>query len=175
MLEPDDEAASAKLVSMVADSEGKFHGTGVSPGKYVIPAAKEEENYPNADNAALAADLTWLPRVVVREGQVTRGVIVRIEKGGKLVGEILDAQTRQPILASRVRLTRYDDPRLWIEAGPDEKGHFQFVVPARPFRVAVSAPGYRNWDFRTGGEEDTGVLLLKPESVQNVPVMLEKK
>lgn len=41
--------------------------------------------------------LTTLPRVFVREGQVTRGVVVRIEKGGKLLGIILDAQRRGAI------------------------------------------------------------------------------
>jgi hypothetical protein len=174
ILEPDDAPASGKLMSVLSDAQGNFYANDVSPGKYVVPAAKEDENYPNADHAAFAADLTALPRVLVREGEVTRGVVIRMEKGGKLLGLVLDAQTRQPMVASRIRLTRIDDPRLWIEAGPDETGHFQFVVPTRPFRLVVSAPGYRTWNFRGGGEGQSEVLLLKPESIQNVPVMLEK-
>ncbi len=173
MAEPDDGAASGKLISTLSDIQGNFFLNDVSPGKYVIPAAMEEENYPDADNAAFAVDLRALPRVLVTEGQVTRGVVVRVEKGGKLLGVVLDSQTRQPIVTSRIRLTRVDNPNLWIEVGPDESGRFQFVIPARPFRLEVSAPGYRAWNF--SGETKTGALLLKPESVENVTVALEKK
>jgi hypothetical protein len=174
ILEPDDAPASGKLTSVLSDTQGIFYANDVSPGKYVVPATKEDENYPNADHAAFAGDLAALPRVLVREGEITRGVIIHIEKGGKLLGLIVDAHTHQPIVASRVRLTRVDDPRLWIEAGPDESGHFQFVIPVRPFHLVVSAPGYRIWNFRGGGEAQSEVLLLKPESIQNLTVMLER-
>src|SRR5215813_12102564 len=61
ILEPDDVAASGKPISTLADLQGNFYVNDVPPGKYVIPAAKEEENYPNADNAAFAVELTALP------------------------------------------------------------------------------------------------------------------
>jgi hypothetical protein len=93
MAERDDTPGPGKIPHISADNAGNFFLTDLPPGTYVIAASKEQDNYPNTDSAAFAADLAALPRVSVREGQVTRGIKASLEKGGKMVGMIFDSQT----------------------------------------------------------------------------------
>jgi hypothetical protein len=69
-----------------------------------------------------ALDLDALPRVRVEEGKVIADVTVQLTKGGKLVGSISDFLNGQPLPDSRIRLSRIDDPRLFVSTGPDEAG-----------------------------------------------------
>src|SRR5712692_3081217 len=114
MAERDDTAGSGKIPHITADNAGNFFLTDLSPGTYIIATSKEQDNYPNTNNAAFAADLAALPRVSVQEGRVTRGIKASLEKGGKLVGMILDSQTHQPVVSSLIRLSRVDNPALWL-------------------------------------------------------------
>lgn len=171
MAEPDVGQSAGKLVSVLSDEKGNFLLNDLAPGWYVIPAAKEDEDYPNADNAAFAGQLTISPRVLVRDGEITGGVVVRIEKGAKLVGTIIDSRTHQAVVTARIRLTRADHPEWWLFSGPDLNGRFKFVIPARPFQLEVSAPGYRIWHYSGGGGY---TLLLKQQSQENITVVLER-
>jgi 5-hydroxyisourate hydrolase-like protein (transthyretin family) len=167
-----DDAGSARILpSVLSDDNGNFFLNDISPGRYVIPASKEDAYYPDTDAAALAGDMTVLPKIVVKEGEITGNVVIRIEKGAVLLGRILDAATHQPIAAAKIRLIRADHPAWWLLSAPDLNGHFRFVVPSRPFRVEVSAPGYRMWRY-SGSQGD--ILLLKKESQESVTIMLDK-
>jgi len=174
--ERDDAQGPSKVPHAFTDEEGQFFINDVPPGKYVIAASKEQDNYPDADSAAFAADLAALPKVSIQEGQVTRGVVVPVEKGGKLIGVILDSKTRKPIVSSLIRLSRVDNTKLWLRTGPDINGHFELVVPGRPFYLEVSAAGYRPWTFdRSGLNRANEVLEVKPESTRELVVLLEKE
>lgn len=171
--EPDDPPAAGKLAHTLADDGGKFL-IDLDPGPYVIAGSKEQDFYPNVDNAAFATDLTALPKVLVHEGQSVRGVILRLEKGAKLKGNIVSSRTREPVIASRILLTRADHPKLWISTGPDLYGRFELVIPICPFKLEVTAPSYRPWVFsqpNPGGESE--VLQLSPESTKEMLIQLD--
>jgi len=134
-------APVGKLRFVSTNDEGDFVVVEVAPGGNLVCASKEEAFYPDTCAAALAADLGALPRVRVEEGKLTRGVMVQLSKGGKLTGTILDSQSGRPLINSRIRLSRTDNPRLYVSTGPDERGRFEFVLPSKPFKVEISAPG----------------------------------
>jgi hypothetical protein len=173
--EPDDveSGRSGKVRSAVTDDAGSFL-LDLAPGSYVIAASKEQDYYPDTDTAAFASHLEALPKVSIHEGQVIRNIAVRLEKGARLIGTISDEQTNQPIVGSRIRLSRADNPKLWIETGPDTHGYFKFVIPSLPFRVEVFAPGYQNWTFKGQISGAPGVLQVKPETTFELPVVLKR-
>jgi hypothetical protein len=162
---------TGKLLFVTANENGDFTLEPVQSGETVICASKEEAFYPDTGAAALTTDLNAAPRVRVEEGKLASGVIVQVTKGGKLVGSILDSLSGQPVKNSRIRLTREDDPRLFISTGPDEQAHFEFVVPSRPFRLEVTASGYKTWksDDHRGAQ-----ILVQPESTREFSIRLQK-
>jgi 5-hydroxyisourate hydrolase-like protein (transthyretin family) len=169
---PDDAGSARVIQSALSDEKGNFFLNELLPGRYVIPASKEDAGYPDTDAAAFAGTLTILPRVLVREGQITGNVTVRIEKGCRFSGSILDTQTKEPVIRARIKLTRADHPEWWLLTGPDKEGRFRFVIPSVPFLVEISAPGYRTWHYSSSGSDR---LLLKPQSEENISVPLQKE
>jgi len=173
--EPDDNSQTpqtGKVNTVITDEQGEFAFEGLKPGQYVIAAAKEEDGYPNTDFAPFALNLADLPKVVVRSGELVENILVKAYRGGRLAGEILDSSTKQPVLTSRIRLSRVDDPHLWLTTGPDINGRFQFTLPDRPFRVEVTAPGYQAWIF---GENGTQILKLERDSEKKLQIVLQKE
>lgn len=163
-------APTGKLLFVLTNENGDFTLDHVFAGENVICASKEEAFYPDTGTAALATDLSALPRVDVEEGKLTPNITVRIIKGAKLTGSILDAVSGEPVKDSRLRLTRGDDPRLYISTGPDEQAHFEFVVPSKPFRLEVTASGYKTWRSSDNG----GIILAEPESIKEFSIQLQR-
>jgi hypothetical protein len=64
---------------------------------------------------------------------------------------------------------------LWLRTGPDIHGHFELVVPSRPFHLDVSATGYRQWVFAKSGLNHEETLLVKPEATKELLIVLEKE
>jgi Carboxypeptidase regulatory-like domain len=161
--------ATGKLRFVTTKEDGDFMLEQVAPGMNVICASKEEAFYPDTGAAALATDLSALPRVQVQEGKLTRGVTVRLTKGGKLIGSILDSINSEPVKNSRIRLSRTDDPSLYISTGPDEEARFEFVVPSKTFRLQVTALGYKAWN----SDDHGGAILVQPEFTKEFTIRLE--
>jgi hypothetical protein len=163
-------SSMGKLIFVTTNEHGDFKLEQVLPGENLICTSKEESLYPDTGAAALAVDIEALMRVRVEEGKVSPKITVQIIKGGKLVGSILDDLNDQPLKDSRIRLTRGDDPRLFMSAGPDEQGNFEFVVPSKPFRVEVTASGYKTWR----SDDHGGLVLAEPGSTKEFQIRLEK-
>lgn len=159
-----------KLHFVTTDENGRFTLGQVVPGINLVCASKEEDLYPDTCAAAFALDLNALPRVRVSEGQTSESVTVRLAKGAKLKGMIVDGGTSEPVKDSRIRLSRRDNPSLFVSTGPDEQARFEFVIPSKPFRIEVSAVRYKAWS----SDEHGGDVLLEPESVKEVTVRLQK-
>jgi 5-hydroxyisourate hydrolase-like protein (transthyretin family) len=165
-----EDALTGKLLFVTTNENGDFTLEQVVTGENVICASKEEAFYPDTGAAVLATDVSALPRVHVEEGKVTPSVTVRISKGGKLIGSILDSLSGQPVKDSRIRLTRGDDPRLYMSTGPDEQARFEFVVPSKPFRLEVTASGYKTWR----SDDHGGPILAEPESTKEFSIRLQR-
>jgi hypothetical protein len=163
-------APVGKLRFVITNDDGNFVVGQAAPGGNFVCASKEEAFYPDTCAAALAADLGALPRVRVEEGKLTGGVTVPLSKGGKFTGTILDSQSSLPLINSRIRLSRNDDPRLYVSEGPDERGRFEFVIPTKPFKIEISAPGYKTWNSDNHG----GTILVQPGFTKEITIRLER-
>jgi hypothetical protein len=156
-----------KMRFFITKDDGTFTLEQVVPGLNLICASKEEALFPDTGAAAFAVNLEMLPRVRVEQGKLTAGVTVQLTKGGKLSGSISDSLSGQPVTDSRIHLSRIDDPRLFVSTGPDETGHFEFVVPSKPFRLQVTASGYRT-------HEHVGEILVERASTKEITVRLQR-
>jgi hypothetical protein len=154
-----------KMRFVITKENGTFTLEQVVPGLNLICASKEEALFPDTGAAAFAVNFEMLPRVRVEEGKLTAGVTVRLTKGGKLIGSISDSLNGQRVAVSRIQLSRIDDPHLFVSTGPDETGRFEFVVPSKPFRLQVTASGYRTY-------EHVGAILVERASTKEITVRL---
>lgn len=160
------------LQTATTNKHGEFVLARVPEGVNLILASKAGDYYPDVRFAFFATDASAFPRVRVAPGAVVDNVVVRLtQKGGRIVGRIVDSRTGEPVIACRIHLRRQDDPGLTLSIGPDMQGRFDLVVPARPFFMEVSAPGYRTWSL----PKEKGAVSVAPESVTEQPVLLERE
>lgn len=132
-----------------ADAEGRFVLKGLEPGTYKVYASKEEDGYPLPTSLFHTGGATAIPRVSVREREVTPGVLVHLaHRGATLVGRLTDAVTKRAVKAAQITLRRADNPAYYFITGPGQQGEFNILVPAVPITVEASAPGYEGKRLR---------------------------
>jgi hypothetical protein len=157
----------------VTGKQGQFEIADIPVGTFLIIASKVSDYYPDATFAFFASDTAGFPKVQVIAGKTLTDVVVRLgPKGGRLQGKILDAETRQPVLTSRIRLTRQDDSALYVSTSPDESGEFDFVVPSRPITMEVVANGYQAWSS-SAESGPNGAILVAPATTKQMDVLLK--
>jgi hypothetical protein len=156
-----------RLPTAYSNAHGGFYLVPVAAGRYDVYASKEASGFPEA-SSAFYEGAGAAPEVTISDGKITKDVLVKLaRRGGTLRGQILDARTRQPVVGARIVLKREDDPRKWLAQGPESPtARFAILVPTAPFTVAVSAPGYANWDYGRpiqlgSGESKELVVLLR--------------
>jgi hypothetical protein len=136
-----------RLPAASSDKEGKFSIPVEHAGKFVVVTSKVADGYPSTYSIFYNLSGNSLPEVLVEENQAPPVVTIRLgPKAGKLLGRIVDAETSQPIKEVQISLCRAEAPMYCHRTsagGPSEQ--FQFLVPAVPLTVQVSAPGYKDW------------------------------
>ncbi len=110
--------AAARAAIEQEGTQGRFSITGLPPGLYVVRAVQ----------GALDSGTTS----VLLDEQDVGGVTLRIPSGARIVGTVLDAESK-PVLGARITLTRWhgDDPsevraRDALRFVSDERGDFLF-------------------------------------------------
>lgn len=162
-----------RRLSAYTDNQGEFFLDTVEPGTNEVYTAKEDEGYP--DTASPFANPLTIPKILVREHQITRGVEVKLgPKGGKLVVRIVDATTNKPISTATMVLYAADNPANSFSSGPNKPdGEFQFLVPSVPLRIKITSPGYEDWWYtESNGSAKPGKILLSPGSVRGLSISL---
>jgi hypothetical protein len=144
------------------DAEGKFRLTGVLAGLTAVSTSKPESGYPDTSVAFYGIDYPPT-KVVVRAGQLTRDVVIRLTKAEIVAGKIWDEETSQPLLNAWIRVSRVDNEGLRLSLGPDFTGGFRFLLPAAKVRIEIKAEGYKPWLF-TGLPDEVGLLVTQVES-----------
>jgi hypothetical protein len=159
---------SGRQATAYSNAQGGFYLVPVAAGRYNVRASKEASGFPDTFFAFYEGAGGTAPGVTVHDGKITKDVLVKLGRtGGTLRGQILDARTRQPVVGASIVLKREDDPRNWLSLGPESPtARFAILVPTVPFTVAVSAPGYANWDYGRAiqlgsGESKELVVLLR--------------
>ena len=143
-----DSPMGRRLVTF-SNQEGVFSIKELSPGVYTLSASNNEKGYLRTDSAFHVANSVVAPQVTVGEQQAVAGVVIRVgPKGAKLRGSIIDFVTRKAVKDVQITLRRIDNPNYSYSTGPNVKGEFEIIVPAEPFTIEVSAPGYETWAYK---------------------------
>jgi len=130
----------------VTTAKGEFLLTQAQVGANSVFASKNGDGYPDTTFAAFTDGVVSVPQVNVNAGSTAAGVVVELKKGGQLSGTVSDFQTKKPIVGAEIVISRADDPHLYVAFRSDTAGHFTMDVPARPFNVQISQPGYTTWE-----------------------------
>ena len=160
-----------------ADAHGRFMLIDLPPGTYLLYAAKEEAGYLSTSYSFFVVNPAAIPKVSVLAQQITQDVVIRLgAKAARLVGRVLDAETGQPIQRAEMMLIRADDPGKYHLTGPNKAGGiFQLIVPTVPFKIKVSAPGYRDWYYGSDGtREKSYVMLIAPDTTKELIIPLQQ-
>ncbi|HXB20516.1 MAG TPA: carboxypeptidase-like regulatory domain-containing protein [Candidatus Solibacter sp.] len=136
---------------------------------------KEGDGYPDSSFGAFAEGVITIPEVKVEEGKTTSGVVVELKKGGVLAGVVSDSETGKPLAGAILLLARDDDPRLSVSTRADIKGRFQLDLPAKPFNIRISQPGYATWENGQLAPNTKGPpLVIEAGSRHELIVVLKK-
>jgi hypothetical protein len=163
------------LPTAFADEAGKFSLQLEQPGKYLISAWREEEDYPDRSLMAYGPPAVPLPEVVIEEGLVDQSVTVYLgPKAGRLTAQVFNAETNQPIENGQIDLTQRNTDRvMFVQQCPFANGGFQLLAPAGPFTLKVYAPGYKEWYGDGRLKEQPAVFLIGPGDTQEIMILLQ--
>jgi hypothetical protein len=162
------------LPAAVSDKEGRFSIAVEQMGKFVLAASKMEEGYPNPVNAFYNPTPDALTEVMVEGNQAPPFVTIRLgAKAGKITGRIVDAETNQPVGEVRISLCRVQAPNYCQRHTAQQPlERFQFLVPAVPFTMHVSAPGYEDWYGNDGTRPE--LFQVAADSVREFNISLQR-
>ena len=164
-------------MSSLTDAKGRFTLTCAQPGSNRVYVSKEDQYYPDTFlNPFVDTKLIRIVNVV--EQGVTEGVQVHLPpRGGKVVAQVIDAATQQPVDGASMTFCRADDPGkcLTINA-TSPNAHFEKVLPSIRLRVKVSAPGYEDWYYKEGNASlRAAKILLTPGSAKRLTILLRPR
>lgn len=140
---------AAQIPWTAVDANGNFR-LSLSPGTYVIRAKDEADGYPDP-SYLLSRDSTAMFPTIVVDANDLAGIQVRLgEQGGVLQGSVLEQESHNPILGSKVVIRSANDSAAFVEITPDKNGMFQFCVPAKPIIVCAEASKHSRTCFEGG-------------------------
>jgi Carboxypeptidase regulatory-like domain len=134
-----------------ADSRGRFK-ISLPPGRYKIHAKDDVDGYPdpvyllNADSTAI------FPEITVEEKDNSYVRVILGNRGGVLVGDLVDKESRDPVPHGKVTISDARNAKAYVEVFADASGHFQFPVPSKPLLLSATATGYSTTRFGGGTE-----------------------
>lgn len=135
---------TGRLPVSLAEGQGAFLIKNLAPGTYKVFASKEGEGYAPTDSTFYNDGLVVVPEITVSEKQTASDVTVYLgPKAARLVGRVMNAQTRGQVKNAQITLHRVDNPSASLLTGPGLDGRFNILVPPTLVKVEVAAPGYQ--------------------------------
>lgn len=156
------------LPTTYTDHDGKFIFQDLNQGIYTIYAAKEAEGYAPTYSEFYSSRMEIVPQVNILSEQKGADIVVRLgQKSGRLIGQIVDAETNTPIENSKITLHRMNNQINSVFTSSDPNGNFNILAPPIPIMVEISAPGYENKRLNTmqlkAGEIKQLKISLRPQ------------
>lgn len=159
------------------DESGNFVLRGLIPGDNRLFVVDTESGFPDGRYGIFAGDPSLYSVVKIEGGQTIGGVVLTMPRKGAVFSVMLiDAETEQPVLSARIRVTRPDLPQAFLDSSPDLQGRFEIVLPELPFRVEIRAPNYEAWRYSeldSQGKEAND-LLLHPGTRKDLAIKLAR-
>lgn len=158
---------SGRRLFYFTDAEGNFSIKGLTPGAYNIFVRKEDDGFPDTEYFFYSSKETSVPQAVVSDDQSPPFVTVRIgPKAGRITGRVVNATTGASIGDATMTFSRPENKYMVLITSPhgaDGIGTFNFLLPAAPLRIKVTAPGYVPWNYHSlVSKEQMDLLTLEP-------------
>jgi hypothetical protein len=169
-----DRPLQGRLPFTHTDSQGRFLLNDLTPGKYTVFAGiKDRIVNPAILSAFMDADPKSRVKIEVLDHQIIEDLELHLApEPAKLIGQLVDAETGQPVEKAQMLLCREDNPRNCF--GTSANGRFELPVPSVGFSIKVSAPGYHTWHYGAdGSEKRRGILKLSPDSNEELVISLQ--
>lgn len=164
------------LPESITNKNGRFSFR-LRPGVYTLYATRDEGGFRDIAYEFLTAE-PWSVKVTVYEGQVTRGVIIRVDtKKPKLIVETIDSKTGKPVNNPRMTLCLDENSNQCMSTNPWRSSHrFRLLLPSIPLGIKVSARGYDDWYYGgDGSQAQAKPLQLTPRRLKQLTVRLQPK
>ena len=166
--------------SVTTDDQGRFSLTNLPDGEYTIRAYKEEDGYPDLTFSfySEAYNAVHWPRIAIVNGTTVEDVVVHLAspKCGRLLITVIDAKTNKKIQDAEVSLNHEGKPKtLLISAANRPDYSFNLLIPPDVVvDLKVSAPGYRDWHYKTDRPKgETKSLRVAPDTTKELNVSLQ--
>jgi hypothetical protein len=156
-----------------SDDEGRFYIGSVTPGRYSIEYAKEEEGYPDTAHLHFL-DPSAVPQVQVRENEVARGVEIHLgPKAARLIGKILDGKTLEPVENGQLWVYQATARTQYFSSQTTPEGRFELTMAPVSVTIKASASGYEDWYYYNRTEPaQSDTLQLAPDVTKEVTIHL---
>jgi Carboxypeptidase regulatory-like domain len=169
---------TGRIIFYWADAEGNFSIEGLAFGVYDIFVSKEEDGFPDTDFFFYSSKQTSVPQVAVTKQQPPPFVTVPIgPKAGRITGRVANAVTGAPIGNATMTFSRPENKFMVLTTSlnqPDDRGAFNFLLPAAPLTIKVTAPGYAVWNYRNEGSKQADLLTLEPGKTKELVVRMRR-
>jgi hypothetical protein len=138
------------------NEDGEFRIDGLSSGLYRIHASKKEDGYPFTLYSFYQNVWNFPPYVTVVAGEVSSDVLLHIQRGAWLVGNVISDLDGKPVKNAEIMMRRTDSTAFHTSRVGSK---FRILVPAVPFTIEVTADGYETWIYG----EDLGTHMAAIE------------
>ena len=173
---------NGRVIFYWSRKDGRFSIDGLDAGVYDVFVSKEDEGYADTQMFFYSTTESQPTRVVVSD-QPSADVTVRLgPKAGKIRGEVRDSVTGAPIGDASITFKRPENKNMFLSTSLnniDSPGSFEFLLPAAPLTMKVSAPGYEDWTYRVPAgpnvKQDTELLKLEPGQDLHVSIKMKRK
>jgi len=139
--------------------------------------AKEDEWYPDTLLTPFM-DAKLNPVVIAIDQQTGRGIEVHLgPRSGRLVGSVIDANTKRAIEGAILMICRVSQPRDChpLNANQVATGFSQLLPPVA-FTMKASAPGHHDWYYGNDGSKRHGKSMkLAPGTTKSLVIALKPK
>jgi hypothetical protein len=146
---------------VTSDVQGRFRYPVPWAGRYSVWAAKERDLYPVPYASLYGAGGSGSTVVDVQEqGDVDVGVVRLAPRAGKLVLNLVAADTGEPLDGLEFELCRIDRPDACMGGGHSlEGGMWSVLIPSAPVTLRVQADGFEPCFISEDGAVDKEVAL----------------
>ena len=163
---------SGNTVRLISKDDGTFSLNHLVAGKYRLYAWKESAGIPNTRALIFESSAALYSEVNINSEVPDAPITLKLPTAyGKISGHIVDSISKLPISKVRIRLERKEQPDVMYETDAEIDGGYMLLLPARPLKIIISAPGYRPWVYRGGDGQESIVLESKSTLTVNVDLV----
>lgn len=139
----DDEPHANSIYETRSDENGAFDLRGIELGRYRVYAWKPSAGIPFT-RYLLFSPAGPQVQVTPTDSSPLSTVALKLPPPyGNIHGCVTDEATSRPISHARIRLELNDDRHIYFETSASDDGKFSLLVPPKPVRIMISAPGYQ--------------------------------